>query len=84
MKTVKNKNFKNVLFTLAILLLINGIGSRFFYRFDLTQDQRYTLSKTSLEILEEVKEPLIIDVFLKGQFPGEFKKLQTETQQILE
>ena len=84
MKTVKNKNFKTVLFTLAILLLINGIGSRFFYRFDLTQDQRYTLSKTSLDILKEVKEPLIIDVFLKGQFPGEFKKLQTETQQILE
>ena len=84
MKTVNNKNFKTVLFTLAILILINGIGSQFFYRFDLTQDKRYTLSKTSLEILKEVKEPLIIDVFLKGQFPGEFKKLQTETQQILE
>ena len=84
MVTVNNKNFKTVLFTLAILILINGIGSRFFYRFDLTQDQRYTLSKTSLEILKDVKEPLIIDVFLKGQFPGEFKKLQTETQQILE
>lgn len=84
MKTDKNKNFKTVVFTLAILILINVIGSKFFYRFDLTQDQRYTLSKTSLEILEEVKEPLIIDVFLKGQFPGEFKKLQTETQQILE
>jgi len=84
MKTVNNKNFKTVLFTLAILILINGIGSQFFYRFDLTQDQRYTLSKTSLEILKDVKEPLIVDVFLKGQFPGEFKKLQTETQQILE
>ncbi len=84
MVTVKNKNFKTVLFTLAILILINGIASQFFYRFDLTQDHRYTLSKTSLEILEDVKEPLIIDVFLKGQFPGEFKKLQTETQQILE
>ncbi len=84
MVTVNNKNIKTVLFTLAILLLINGIGSQFFYRIDLTQDHRYTLSKTSLEILKEVKEPLIIDVFLKGQFPGEFKKLQTETQQILE
>ena len=84
MATVNTKNFKTVLFTLAILLLINGIGSHFFYRIDLTQDHRYTLSKTSLEILKEVKEPLIIDVFLKGQFPGEFKKLQTETQQILE
>jgi gliding-associated putative ABC transporter substrate-binding component GldG len=84
MQTVKNKNFKFVLFTLAILALINGIGSQFFYRFDLTQDHRYTLSNTSLEILKEVKEPLIIDVFLQGQFPGEFKKLQNETQQILE
>ena len=27
---------------------------------------------------------MIVDVFLKGQFPGEFKKLQTETQQLLE
>jgi gliding-associated putative ABC transporter substrate-binding component GldG len=79
-----NKNIKSVLFIIAILLIINGIGSTFFYRFDLTQDQRYTLSKTSLNILKEVKEPLIVDVFLKGQFPGEFKKLQTETQQILE
>ncbi len=84
MVPVKNKNFKTVLFTISILILINGIGSQFFYRFDLTQDHRYTLSKTSLQILKEVKEPLIIDVFLKGQFPGEFKKLQTETQQILE
>ena len=79
-----NKNIKSVLFIIATLLIINGIGSTFFYRFDLTQDQRYTLSKTSLNILKEVKEPLIVDVFLKGQFPGEFKKLQTETQQILE
>ena len=84
MKTNKNKNFKTLLFILVILILVNGIGSLFFYRIDLTKDQRYTLSKTSLQILNEVKEPLIIDVFLQGQFPGEFKKLQTETQQILE
>ncbi len=84
MVPVKNNNLKAVLFILAILILMNGIGSQFFYRLDLTKDHRYTLSKTSLQILKEVKEPLIIDVFLKGQFPGEFKKLQSETQQILE
>lgn len=78
------KNYKPLWFTLFFLLLVNFLASRFFYRFDLTQDHRYTLSKTSLNILKDVKEPLIIDVFLKGQFPGEFKKLQTETQQILE
>lgn len=84
MKTIKKDNLKALVFTIIILLVLNGIGSQFFHRFDLTQDKRYTLSQTSLNIIKEVKEPLIIDVFLKGQFPGEFKKLQTETQQILE
>lgn len=80
----KNKNLKSLVFSIAILVLVNGIGSQFFHRFDLTQDKRYTLSPTSLSIIKEVEEPLIVDVFLKGQFPGEFKKLQTETQQLLE
>ena len=84
MVPIKKSNLKNLLFTIAILVIANSIGSQFFHRFDLTKDQRYTLSPTSLHILKEVKDPLIIDVFLKGQFPGEFKKMQTETQQLLE
>ncbi|MES2546007.1 MAG: gliding motility-associated ABC transporter substrate-binding protein GldG [Bacteroidota bacterium] len=81
---IKNKNKKSLVFIILTLLIINGIGSQFFHRFDLTKDKRYTLSPTSLTIIKEVKDPLIIDVFLKGEFPGEFKKLQTETQQLLE
>ena len=77
-------NLKKLLISVAIVIVINILGSQFFHRFDLTKDKRYTLSETSLTIIKEVKDPLIIDVFLKGQFPGEFKKLQTETQQILE
>lgn len=80
----KKDNLKYLVVTIILLLIINGIGSHYFHRFDLTQDKRYTLSKTSLNIIKDIKEPLIIDVFLKGQFPSEFKKLQTETQQLLE
>ena len=79
-----NLNLKKLALTLVLLIVINLIGTQFFHRFDVTNDKRYTLSKTSLSIIKGVKEPLIIDVFLKGQFPGEFKKLQTETQQLLE
>jgi gliding-associated putative ABC transporter substrate-binding component GldG len=84
MTTQKKSNLKAVFFTLVVLIILNIVGNQFFHRFDLTQDKRYTLSQTSLNIIKEVKDPLIVDVFLKGQFPGEFKKLQTETQQILE
>jgi gliding-associated putative ABC transporter substrate-binding component GldG len=74
---------KSALLLLA-LVAINMIGHFFFYRFDLTQDKRYTLSATTLKLVKEIKEPLIVEVFLKGTFPGEFKKLQSETQQLLE
>ena len=81
---MKNKNLKSVLFISVALILINLAGNFYFHRFDLTADHRYTLSPTTLKIIKDVKEPLIIDVFLKGEFPGEMKKLQSETQQILE
>jgi gliding-associated putative ABC transporter substrate-binding component GldG len=75
---------KKVLTFIVVLVGINFAGHYFFKRFDLTADKRYTLSDTSLNIIKQVNEPLYVDVFLQGNFPGEFKKLQTETQQLLE
>jgi gliding-associated putative ABC transporter substrate-binding component GldG len=83
MSAAKN-NFRKILATIGVIILVNVAGHFAFKRFDLTADKRYTLSQTSLAIIDQVKEPLYIDVFLEGDFPGEFKKLQTETQQLLE
>jgi gliding-associated putative ABC transporter substrate-binding component GldG len=83
MSAPKN-NFKKIALTLLFVVVLNFAGHFAFKRFDLTADKRYTLSETSLTIVSEVQEPLYIDVFLEGEFPGEFKKLQTETQQLLE
>jgi gliding-associated putative ABC transporter substrate-binding component GldG len=75
---------KKLFITIGILIAVNIVGHFFFYRFDLTNDKRYTLSPVALKIVKQAEEPLYIDVFLEGEFPGEFKRLQTETRQILE
>ncbi|MFM7682902.1 MAG: gliding motility-associated ABC transporter substrate-binding protein GldG, partial [Bacteroidota bacterium] len=70
---------------LALGLFLLNFASYYIYkRFDLTQDKRYTLSETTKKIIDGVDSPLIIDVFLEGNFPADFKKLQTETRQLLE
>jgi hypothetical protein len=79
MVPLNKSNLKSVLITIAILLIINAIGNQFFHRFDLTKDHRYTLSTTSLDIVKEVKEPLYIKIYLQGDLPAEFKRLQQET-----
>lgn len=84
MKASNKKALGQFLTTVAILVVVNVVSQIIFKRFDLTSDQRYTLSAASHQIIEEVTEPLIIDVLLDGNFPAEFKRLQYETKQMLE
>ncbi len=79
-----NKNIKNIVFLIVGLILLNFINQSFYKRFDLTQDQRYTLSETTNTILSKVNNRLYITVYLEGDFPSEFKRLQVETRQYLE
>jgi gliding-associated putative ABC transporter substrate-binding component GldG len=81
---IQKNNLKALLITVAILLLVNGIGNQLFHRFDLTKDNRYTLSATSLNIIKQVQNPLYIKVYMQGDLPAEFKRLQQETRQLLE
>ena len=84
MNTATKNRLESVGITIVTLLVLNTIGSFFFYRFDLTKDKRYTLSPTSLHIIEQVKNPLYIKVYMQGELPSEFKRLQLETRQMLE
>jgi gliding-associated putative ABC transporter substrate-binding component GldG len=84
MTTSKKKNLKSVLIILAVVLVVNAIGSSVFHRFDLTKDKRYTLSPTSLKIIDQVQNPLVIKVYMQGDLPPEFRRLQQETKQLLE
>lgn len=80
----KSKALKQFGIVFLALIVINLISHFFFKRFDLTQDKRYTLSETTLNIIKNVDSPLYIDVYLDGNFPPEFKRLQNETKQLLE
>ena len=84
MTTYTKNNIKKLVLIIGALIVINVLSSQFFKRFDLTSDKRYTLSETTLNTLKNVKEPIYIDVFLDGDFPAEFKRLQSETYQLLE
>ncbi len=84
MVTGKKISLKNIGLIIIGLVAINFASHFYFKRFDLTHDKRYTLSPTSIMIGQKVKSPLVIDIYLEGEFPPELKRLQTETKQLLE
>ena len=69
--------------TLAIVVFVNVIGHWLFLRADLTSEKRYTLSKHTKEMLKKIDEPVLFRVYLEGEFPADFKRLQTETKEML-
>jgi ABC-2 type transport system permease protein len=84
-KGIQKKEGTLILSILIGLILVNIASNNAYERFDLTSDNRYTLSESALNIVEEVNSPIIVDVFLEGEeFPSEFRRLQFETRQILE
>ncbi len=67
----------------AGLLLINFLATQAHSRYDLTEEKRYSLTPTTRQLLMQLQEPLTIDVFLKGDFPSEFRKLANTSQEFL-
>ena len=80
----QKSHFWKVFLLLLAIIGVNVLSYNFFGRFDLTADKRYTLSEASEEIISKAEAPVIIDVFLEGEFPPEFRRLQAETRQLLE
>lgn len=78
------KTYTSFILVLIVLIIVNIAARSVYKRFDLTKDNRYTVSADTEKILKQAYKPIVIDVFLDGELPSEFRKLKLETGQFLE
>ncbi len=69
---------------LAILIAVNTLASFVFWRYDLTTDKRYTLSASSIKLLKNLKDVVHLKIYLSGDFPPGFERLERATREILD
>lgn len=67
----------------AIILVINVISSYLYVEYDLTDDQRFTLTKNTEDLAASLDDNLSIKVLLDGEFPAGFKRLRSSVVDIL-
>ena len=65
------------------LFLFNFIAQRFFFRLDLTEEKRYTMSPATKTLLRDLKQPVTITVYLTGDFPPAFRRLEQGVRETL-
>lgn len=73
----------SILLVLGIILLLNIIASKFFFRIDYTADQRYTLSQATKDILSQLSEPVTISAYFSEDLPPNIEQVRQDFRDML-
>ena len=76
------RQIKPTLIFVAIILL-NMVGSYYYFRIDLTSDKRFTLSPVTNEFLRSLDEPIEVRVYLSGDVNAGFRNLGKAVSDLL-
>ena len=77
------KLLKKPILLLALCFSLMALSLQFGVRLDLTLDKRYSLSENLIKQLQQLKEPIRIDLFLDGELPGLYRELRNELDVFL-
>ena len=83
MVTVIRKYWIQILGFVVVLVVMNIAAQYGYTRFDFTREKRFTLNPKTKEVLAKANEEINITVFLEGDLPSAFKRLQRATSDLL-
>lgn len=83
MERNRRRSILRLLLLIAIVVLVNILLSGFFFRLDLTQEKRYSLSDPTKELLQEQDDIMFVTIYLAGDMTPNLQQLQTATVEML-
>lgn len=83
MKTKRSDLFR-LFVSLGILVALSYLLSFFFFKIDLTEEKRHTLTDGSKEMLKNIDNKVLVRCYLHGEFPAGFKRLEQNIKERLD
>lgn len=84
MQTKKWEDILQFIAVFLLIVLINSHAGRYFFRLDLTEEKRYTITEPTKDILKKLDDQVYIEVYLDGDLNAGFKRLQTAIRETLD
>jgi ABC-2 type transport system permease protein len=81
---MKSRHLTQYLGGIALIIILNFIANQYFFRIDLTEEQRYSITPATKQILKELDGEVYVKVYLEGDFPPGFKRLQKSIRETLD
>jgi len=77
------KNITSILLIIGIVLLANLLSNKHFFRLDFTEDQQFTLSQATKDILKDLEEPVTISAYFSQDLPAQLAKTERDLKDML-
>ncbi len=72
-----------ILIIAGIVILVNVLANRFFFRLDFTGDKRYTLSEATRNILTDLDDPVTVTAYFSEDLPPQISQVKTDFKDLL-
>jgi ABC-2 type transport system permease protein len=69
---------------ILLIILFNILASKFFFRFDLTEEKRFQIKDQTKSMLSNLDEDVFIEVFLEGELNSDFRRFRNSIRETLE
>ncbi|MFZ7113796.1 MAG: gliding motility-associated ABC transporter substrate-binding protein GldG [Bacteroidota bacterium] len=83
-RNAKKQSIIRLLLLAGILILVNILAQFAFKRFDMTQENRYSLSESSKELAGQLEDIVYFKIYLEGDLPPGFLKLKNSLKEMLD
>jgi len=83
-KSKQLEDFLKLAIGLVVILIVNQFSERFYQRFDLTEEGRYSIKEPTKEILRDLDDVVYVEVYLDGELNAGFKRLKKSIEEALE
>jgi gliding-associated putative ABC transporter substrate-binding component GldG len=80
---MRSKHLIQFAIGLAVILVLNLAAGQFFFRIDLTEEKRYTISDATKKFLKNLPDEVSINIYLEGELPPDYKRLQNAIRETL-
>ncbi len=69
--------------TISLAVMVNNVASLYYVRFDLTEENRYSISDATKEMLQNLDDDIYIEAYLEGELPSGFKRMRSSLEETL-
>jgi ABC-2 type transport system permease protein len=83
-KNRRKKDILNLIISLIVLGILVLVMQVYFFRIDFTAEKRFTLSKNTKSLVSSLDKDLYFEIYLAGDLPHGFKKLQKASIELLD